>query len=191
MDAQQVNTEPQAEHGPGSQVHENQLPEFLKRLDSKFTDLPAGKKYLVGVAIFQRRPDVGANPSPWQLLVVKRAEDEEAFPNNWELPGGHVEPDETVRDTVNRETVEETGLIVERVIGEFDELFWTSRSSGKENVQFNYAVEITQPMEIRLNPEEHSDWMWANEDDIDILEMTPAMNKVLKDAFTYSHKHML
>jgi ADP-ribose pyrophosphatase YjhB (NUDIX family) len=102
-----------------------------------------------------------------------------------------VESGESVRETVSRETVEGTGLIVESVNGEFDELLWTSSSSGRENVQFNYAVTVAQPMEIRLNPEEHSDWRWANQGDINSLEMTPAMNKILKDAFTYSRKHMV
>lgn len=167
----------------------NQSNEFTKRLNSKITDLPAGQTYLVGVAIFRRDP-VASKPAPWQLLVVKRAEDEEAFPNNWELPGGHVEPNETVRGTVCRETVEETGLDVETVIGEFEQLLWTSKSSGKMNVQFNYAVTVAQPMEIRLNPEEHSEFMWANEGQIDNLLTSPAMNKVLKDSFIFSHKHM-
>lgn len=167
----------------------NQSPEFLKRLNSKITDLPAGKTYVVGVAIFRRDP-MAVTPAPWQLLVVKRAEDEEVFPNNWELPGGHIEPNETVRETVCRETMEETGLDVETVIGEFEQLFWTSKSSGKMNVQYNYAVTVAQPMEIRVNPEEHSEFMWANEDQIDDLLMSPAMNKVLKDSFVFNHKHM-
>lgn len=164
--------------------------DFIKRLDSKITDLPAGKTYLVGVAIFRRDPMAVTPTAPWQLLVVKRAEDEEVFPNNWELPGGHLEPNETVRETVCRETMEETGLDVETVIGEFEQLLWTSKSSGKMNVQYNYAVTVAQPMEIRVNPEEHSEFMWANEDQIDGLLMSPAMNKVLKDSFVYSHKHM-
>ena len=58
----------------------------------------------------------------FQLLVVKCAEHEEAYPNNWELPGKHVEPGETVRQCVERETLEETGLLVDKMLGEFPQL---------------------------------------------------------------------
>jgi ADP-ribose pyrophosphatase YjhB (NUDIX family) len=42
------------------------------------------------------------------MLAVKRADNSE-----WELPGGIVELDEDPRDTVRREVLEETGVIVE------------------------------------------------------------------------------
>ena len=50
----------------------------------------------------------------------------------------------------------------------------------------NYVVDIKQPMDLRLNPEEHSEWLQANEDQVDALLTTPAMNKVLRDSFEYS-----
>ena len=158
---------------------------FQERLDAQTAELEQGKTYLVGVAIFRASPDP-ASTTKFQLLVVKRAEHEEAYPNNWEIPGGHVEPGETVRQCVERETLEETGLLVDKILGEFAELHWDSRSSGKKNVQMNYAVNVKQPMDLRLNPEEHSEWLWANEDQVDALLMTPAMNKVLRDSFEYS-----
>jgi len=40
-----------------------------------------------------------------------------------------------------------------------------------------------------LNPEEHSEWKWANEDEVDGLPMTSAMNKVLKDSFKFSEEN--
>ena len=41
-------------------------------------------------------------------------------------------------------------------------------------------------MELHLKPEEHSERMWANEDTVDILLMTPAMEKALRGSFEFS-----
>ncbi len=42
------------------------------------------------------------------LLLVQRARDPEA--GKWSVPGGHVEPGETMAGAVEREVLEETGL---------------------------------------------------------------------------------
>jgi len=44
------------------------------------------------------------------LLLVQRATDPQA--GKWSVPGGHVEPGETVAGAVEREVLEETGLEV-------------------------------------------------------------------------------
>ncbi|MEJ2864870.1 NUDIX domain-containing protein [Actinomycetospora flava] len=49
-----------------------------------------------------------------RLLLIRRAHDPEA--GRWSLPGGKVEPGESVRDATAREVAEETGLDV--VVGE-------------------------------------------------------------------------
>ncbi len=161
---------------------------FNTKLHSKTTDLESHITYLIGVAIF--RPALSPTASdPYELLIIKRSSHEDVYPNNWELPGGHVEPGESVKECVERETMEETGLVVDRIIGEFDELRWTSQSKGRVSVQYNYAARVAEPMDIRLNPEEHSEHKWITEIDVDRLQMSSGMNKVLHDAFTFSKTH--
>jgi 8-oxo-dGTP pyrophosphatase MutT (NUDIX family) len=49
-----------------------------------------------------------------EFLVEKRRDDEEADPGYVEIPGGHVEKDETLEDALRREMMEELGIRVER-----------------------------------------------------------------------------
>ena len=59
--------------------------------------------------------------SPDSILLIKRAT--KPFNGYWALPGGRVDPGETVEQTVVREVKEETGLdiLVVRKIGEYHE----------------------------------------------------------------------
>lgn len=58
-----------------------------------------------------------------KVLVIRRGR--EPHKGKWSLPGGGVEPGETLRDAVKREVSEETGLEVEvgRVAGYREEFF--------------------------------------------------------------------
>ncbi|KAI9777493.1 MAG: hypothetical protein M1816_004715 [Peltula sp. TS41687] len=113
--------------------------------------------------------------------MIKRAASEEAFPNAWELPGGHVEEsDETMRHAVTREVLEETGQVVEQVVGEIDEMAWEGPTT---NVQLNYVVSVRAGQDVKLNPVEHSAWLWASQGDLHDLYMTPEMRVRLEEHF--------
>ncbi|KAJ2913701.1 hypothetical protein MD484_g6712, partial [Candolleomyces efflorescens] len=118
------------------------------------------KRLVVGVAVLKpARSDDGSREC--QVLVVRRVSSEDEFPNAWELPGGGAENDtvKTILDTVVRETFEETGLkvtsITKRIQG-----FEYSTSKG-DAIQFNFLVEVEEPVEVKLNPEEHDDYAWV------------------------------
>lgn len=157
--------------------------------------LDSAKVWLVGVALFRTAPSTPQNApaQKHELLILHRAESEDTLPGYWEIPGGHIEPtDRNVLHAVDRETLEETGLIAQEVVGEFDQMTWTSRN-GKQSVQVNYVVEVTEAAEetvVKLNPDEHSEWMWVKADHIDGLQMTTEMRKCVRDAFQWADKHM-
>jgi len=50
-----------------------------------------------------------------KFLVEKRRDDDEADPGYIEIPGGHVDSDETLKEALRREMKEELGIKVERV----------------------------------------------------------------------------
>ncbi|KAI9828157.1 MAG: hypothetical protein M1832_003684 [Thelocarpon impressellum] len=116
------------------------------------------KRHVVGVAIIVTQPDQ-PNLGRYGLLILKRANEEQDFPNAWELPGGHIEKhDQTVFHAVVRETQEETGQEIDAVLGQLDDMLWES-SSGASNVQLNYVVSVKAGKPVVLNPEEHSEWV--------------------------------
>ena len=67
-----------------------------------------------------------------RILLVKR--DTVPFKGYWALPGGRMEPDETIEQTIIRECKEETGLDVKivRVIDEYVE------KGVKDDVEYEY-----------------------------------------------------
>ena len=67
-----------------------------------------------------------------ELLVINCAEKDVGFPNLWTVPGGHLEHRGTVKEAVEKEMHEETGLEVKGVLGEFDELRWIHEDGNRK-----------------------------------------------------------
>lgn len=93
-----------------------------------------------------------------RYLVLRRAPHNRYRPRCWDLPGGHVEPGETVEEALHREVAEETGL---QVILEGPILTTTNLTQlpDRQTVQILYRC---HPLarDIRLEPAEHDHFAW-------------------------------
>jgi 8-oxo-dGTP pyrophosphatase MutT (NUDIX family) len=54
-----------------------------------------------------------------EILLTRRAARMKIFPKAWVMPGGHLDPDESLEEGVIREIVEETGVKIETLTDDF------------------------------------------------------------------------
>ncbi|KAJ1818304.1 hypothetical protein LPJ56_003870 [Coemansia sp. RSA 2599] len=150
---------------------------------------PVPHRVVIGAAI--AGPDLN-HPS---VLVVQRSANERSYPNQWEIPGGHVDPGETIVQAVEREVFEETALVTTEVVSEFEGFYyWSTKYEESESddsldkhpsictFQINFCVRVEDVSDIKLNPDEHQKHAWCTLENIDEFMMTTTMKKVVSDA---------
>lgn len=129
------------------------------------------------------RPELGglatgaiifSNDKQLRVLLVQRAP-HDSMPNKWEIAGGAVDGGETVLTGVAREVCEEVGLRVTKVRGlvrmangddddgllQGGHVFRTTR--GRHVVKYTFVVDVDDASRVRLDPNEHQDYVWATE----------------------------
>ena len=104
------------------------------------------------------------------LFIVRALREGDPWSGQIAFPGGHSEPqDQSMRDTAERETTEETGIDLKKVanyLGEIEPIKATPRKTGKELkvYPFVYLLDDPDPL-IDLNCEV-SDIIWASLEDM-------------------------
>ena len=98
-----------------------------------------------------------------EVFLAKRQEDD-FLGGYYELPGGKMEQDETLYNTLVRETKEETNLEISKVICYIDYKDYIS-SKGKKTRLFNFAVKVSNPNDVILN--EYDEYKWININEIE------------------------
>jgi ADP-ribose pyrophosphatase YjhB (NUDIX family) len=109
------------------------------------------------------------------VLLTKRAID--PYKGLFCLPGGHIEPNETAEAAVIREVKEETGLdvIALEFAGYRDEIV---PEKNIHNIVLLFVCETTG--EIKVDPNEVSDFYWEGLDKAEELELAFDHKELIK-----------
>ncbi|KPM38509.1 hypothetical protein AK830_g8070 [Neonectria ditissima] len=106
-----------------------------------------------------------------RVLLIQRAASD-SMPNRWEIPGGAVDPeDASVLYGCARELWEETGLVlrhIRRVVPDGIDgrpgAVFTNRTGQRFYCKFSFEVDVAEGQDVRLDPNEHQDFVWATEE---------------------------
>ncbi|KAK1690014.1 NUDIX hydrolase domain-like protein [Colletotrichum godetiae] len=114
-----------------------------------------------------------------KILLLQRAA-HDSMPLRWETPGGAADPeDASLFAACARELWEEAGLEageIVRVVSEGEERepgsVFTNRSGTRLFCRFAFEVRVREDGEkgveerVRIDPEEHCDYVWASEEEV-------------------------
>lgn len=106
-----------------------------------------------------------------KLFIARRAATKKFLPGKYELPGGHIEFGETMEAGLQREFQEEFGVAI-TVSDPFYVFTYTREKDGValHVIEVIYFVTIKDEQQtIQLNPEDHSEYKWINEAEVDSL----------------------
>jgi 8-oxo-dGTP pyrophosphatase MutT (NUDIX family) len=115
-------------------------------MDQKF---PRGIEVITGTIIRNKKGEI-------LLIKNKKWKD-------WVIPGGHVEPGETIAQTAEREVKEETGLDARFVsILDFEEIINSPAFHRPAHfISFHTILEVEDAAKLHADPEEVSEYKWT------------------------------
>lgn len=122
------------------------MKELLEKMNKESDDSPEGRKFGSCVIILRGN----------QFLALERSSKALFGPDKWGFPGGGSDPGESPEETAARETLEETGLVVNELV------FLTMKVGNKGKfVYFFVCDDFSGEVDMEKVKEEHKDYAWV------------------------------
>jgi 8-oxo-dGTP diphosphatase len=127
-----------------------------------------------------------------RIFIQRRSPDRRLFPNSWDIVGGHVEPGETLEETLHREVQEETGWTISVVLHTVGEYAYTG-NDGVARVETDFLVRVDGDLSRpRLEAGKHTEPRWLTETEIGVLDEDRDVNDglirtIVQDGFAALH----
>ena len=107
-----------------------------------------------------------------KALLLKRSNYMKKYAGEWDLPGGHVQEEESIEDGLRREVEEETGLKIK------------SPKKLSSDGRMHYYRAEADSSEVKLS-EEHTEYKFVSAEDLEEMEIPSKylkpLEQVLKD----------
>ncbi len=113
-----------------------------------------------------------------KILLLERPKDD-FMPKIFELPSGKVEENESLKEALIREVLEETNLKIKEIKKYIDSFDYLS-SSKKKKRQFNFLVEVESFENIKLT--EHESYKFLTIEELENYNVTESVKNTIKKA---------
>ncbi len=116
-----------------------------------------------------------------QILILKRAK-RDTFPGRWELPGGGMDSGERPEESIEREVLEETGLIV-KALRPLSVITHENHDATADIVRITYECDLIDDEKVILT-KDHEDYRWVDLNKINLIDTKDSespLNYILKD----------
>ncbi|MEU9401483.1 NUDIX domain-containing protein [Streptomyces sp. SID4985] len=115
-----------------------------------------------------------------KAFAQKRSPHRRLFPDCWDIVGGHVEPGESLLETLAREVEEETGWHLRRVQRLLGITTWTGDDGDGKRHEADYLIEIDGDLDHpALEWSKHTAYDWFGLDDLHRLKENRAPGEYL------------
>lgn len=112
-----------------------------------------------------------------KILLGKRNKDR-LYPDIWDIFGGHIEPNETKEQTLQRELEEELGIITTSI--EFLESYQDKEPTfGYDYIHHIYIVKLWQGIPKNKNTNEHENIGWFSKEELKNLKMHKEVKRII------------